>query len=329
MACGSWEPSLPMPLGQHLIQTTLKLMASGVRKAAMLAGLRLSVKESFAVRGVRHDAGSRTLGGAVAEQDATVVARLRAAGAVVLAEPTRMDEFGMGSLGPADVDNPKRPGHCAGGSSAGAAASVAGGTADLALASDTGGSSRLPAAWCGVVALKPTYGALSRLGLIPYAASLDTPALMARDVGTAARGFVAAAGRDEGDATTRDSDTMGVLAALAGEGGKPLRIAAPAEFAVEELDDVVRQAWDAALGVFGAQGVEVPAMPAILDALPAYYVLASAEAASNLARYDGGVRYGAGDGRTRAARSCWAQQSASAWRRARLPSRAARTMRCL
>jgi len=173
--------------------------AASVDPAAPLAGTPVAVKDNICVAGLPATAASRALEGFVPPYTATVVARLEAAGAVVIGK-TNLDEFGMGSTnensayGP--VLNPLDPGRVAGGSSGGSAAAVAAGAVPLALGSDTGGSVRLPAAFCGVVGFKPTYGALSRYGLISYASSLDQVGVVARDVGLARRAFHAMRGPD-------------------------------------------------------------------------------------------------------------------------------------
>lgn len=262
--------------------------AASVDPAAPLAGTPVAVKDNICVAGLPATAASRALEGFVPPYTATVVARLEAAGAVVIGK-TNLDEFGMGSTnensayGP--VLNPLDPGRVAGGSSGGSAAAVAAGAVPLALGSDTGGSVRLPAAFCGVVGFKPTYGALSRYGLISYASSLDQVGVVARDVGLARRAFHAMRGPDPLDPTSREpgpapavTGRVAVLRELAGEGMSRDALAglARARSALEEA---------------GVEVVEA-SVPEVRYAVAAYYLIATAEAASNLSRYDGST-YGA------------------------------------
>lgn len=266
--------------------------------ALPLAGLPIVVKDNICTAGIRTTAGSRLLDGFVPPYDATVVERLKAAGAVIAAK-ANLDEFGMGSTnensayGP--VLNPRDRSRVAGGSSGGSAAAVAAGVAPVALGSDTGGSVRLPAAFCGVVGFKPTYGALSRYGLIAYASSLDQVGLIAASVADVQAVFEVLLGVDPHDQTTFDlplleddtSDSLagrrfGYVRELIGDGVSP-EVMACVNAALERLREV------------GAEVVPV-SLPSVEYAVPAYYVIATAEASSNLARYDGmlyGGRVGA------------------------------------
>ncbi len=263
-----------------------------------LAGLPVVVKDNLCTAGVRTTAGSRLLDGFVPPYDATVVARLEAAGAVVVAK-ANLDEFGMGSTnensayGP--VLNPHDPSRVAGGSSGGSAAAVAAGVAPVALGSDTGGSVRLPAAFCGVIGFKPTYGALSRYGLIAYASSLDQVGIIARSVPDIQAVFEVLVGADPRDQTTFD------LPAPPVDGEAPVagrRFGYVVDLLGEGVSPAVAAGVDAArdrLRALGAEAVPV-ALPSVAYAVPAYYVIATAEASSNLARYDGmlyGGRVGA------------------------------------
>ncbi|NLV10294.1 Asp-tRNA(Asn)/Glu-tRNA(Gln) amidotransferase subunit GatA [Halomicrobium mukohataei] len=261
-----------------------------------LAGKTVAVKDNISTKGVQTTCGSSMLAGYVPPYDATVVERLTAAGATVPGK-TNMDEFGMGTTtetsayGP--VENPAAPGHVPGGSSGGSAAVVAGGDADMALGTDTGGSIRCPAAFCGVVGIKPTYGLVSRYGLVAYANSLEQIGPIAPTVEEAAELLEVIAGPDEHDATTRDHEgaTEGLADAADGD-VDGLSIGVPTEL-VEGADEaVVETFWDAIdeLEAQGASYHEVD-LPSVEHAVEAYYVIAMSEASSNLARFDG-VRYG-------------------------------------
>ena len=260
-----------------------------------LAGVPIALKDNLCTRGIPTTAGSRVLAGWVPPYDATVVARLREAGAIILGK-TNLDEFAMGSstensaFGP--TRNPWDRTRVPGGSSGGSAAAVAGGFVSLALGSDTGGSIRQPAGFCGVVGLKPTYGRVSRYGLIAFASSLDQIGPITTSVADAALLFSVLAGRDPRDATTADVPPSDPRADLDG-GVRGLRIGLPREAFGEGLEPEVRTAvMDAAqtLRGQGATLVEVT-LPSITYALPTYYLIATSEASANLARYDG-VQYG-------------------------------------
>ena len=327
---------------------------------SMLDGVPIAVKDNFCVRGAPTTAGSRMLRGYEPPLESTLTSRLRAAGAVIVGK-CNMDEFGMGSAnvnsasgacinpwvarparrapGPdgsvdrsvdRSIDDDRRLGpRSAGGSSGGSACAVASGAAILAVGSDTGGSVRLPAAYCGVVGMKPSYGSVSRWGLVPYCSSLDTPGFLARSVTDAAVAMHVTHGLDPLDSTTTrvDRDKLGrwidanddvqkfltqsMGAGAAGgmigrrHGGSPFirskvgmplagwRVGVPVEYDVAECSDEVRAAWSETCGLLERLGAAVTrtSLPSTAAALAAYYVLAPAEAASNLARYDG-VRYG-------------------------------------
>jgi aspartyl-tRNA(Asn)/glutamyl-tRNA(Gln) amidotransferase subunit A len=265
-----------------------------------LAGKTVAVKDNISTDGVETTCGSAMLEGYVPPYDATVVERLKAAGATIPGK-TNMDEFGMGTTtetsayGP--VENPAAPGHVPGGSSGGSAAVVAAGDADMALGTDTGGSIRCPAAFCGVVGIKPTYGLVSRYGLVAYANSLEQIGPIAPSVEEAAELLEVIAGPDEYDATTREHDgaTEGLADAADGD-VDGLSIGVPTEL-VEGADEAVVEAfWDAIdeLEAQGASYHEVT-LPSVEHAVEAYYVIAMSEASSNLARFDG-VRYGQSGG---------------------------------
>jgi len=239
--------------------------------------------------------------------EATVVTQLRARGARLVGK-TNLDEFGMGSHSTHSafgaVAQDASPGYSAGGSSGGSAVAVANGEADLALGTDTGGSVRLPAAYCGVVGFKPSYGMLSRHGVVPYANSLDTVGLLAKDVGRIRKLVVAQGLWEEWD--DKDPTSLGATArrrCAANRQGyqrearpwnlRGLRFGLPLEYNIEELDPGIRDAWARAAGRLKESGARVVpvSLPTTRHALSAYYVIAPAEASSNLAKYDG-VRYG-------------------------------------
>ncbi|HVL93136.1 MAG TPA: Asp-tRNA(Asn)/Glu-tRNA(Gln) amidotransferase subunit GatA [Acidimicrobiales bacterium] len=259
-----------------------------------LAGVPVALKDNLCTRGVPTTCSSRILADWRPPYTATVVERLTAAGAVVVGK-TNLDEFAMGSstensaFGP--TRNPHDPSRVPGGSSGGSAAAVAAGFAALALGSDTGGSIRQPAAFCGVVGVKPTYGAVSRYGLVAFASSLDQVGPFAATVGDAALALEVIAGHDPRDSTSIPGPAPSVLGALA-DGVEGLRVGLVREL-VEGIDaDVVARVLQAAdaLAAAGAK-VEEVSVPAVVHGLSAYYLIAPAEASSNLARYDG-VRYG-------------------------------------
>ncbi len=259
-----------------------------------LAGVPVAVKDLFCTEGVETTAGSRILEGHRPLYTATAVRNLAAAGAGLLGK-TNMDEFAMGSsnensaYGP--VRNPWDPGRVPGGSSGGSAAVVAGGLAPCAIGTDTGGSIRQPASLCGIVGMKPTYGAISRYGMIAFASSLDQCGPLTRDVTDAALLLAALEGRDPCDSTSVGIE--GGIRAPRGEGLQGLRFAVPAELAHDACEAGVRANFEATLRLIeelGGEIAEVP-LPHAEHGISAYYVIAPAEASANLARYDG-VRYG-------------------------------------
>jgi aspartyl-tRNA(Asn)/glutamyl-tRNA(Gln) amidotransferase subunit A len=267
---------------------------------APLGGVPLAVKDLFCVEGVPSAAGSRILEGYLPPYTATAVERLNAAGAPTLGK-TNMDEFAMGSsnensgFGP--VRNPWDRERVPGGSSGGSAAAVAAGLAPWAIGTDTGGSIRQPAALCGIVGLKPTYGAVSRYGMIAFASSLDQCGPLTRDVTDAALLFRHMVGRDPCDSTSLDfPEPVGLPT---GERLDGVTIGVPPELSGEGVEPGVRQVFEATLKLVEELGgrIEEVALPHSTHGISAYYVLAPAEASANLARYDG-VRYGprAGDG---------------------------------
>src|SRR5688572_11333952 len=251
---------------------------------------------------MRTTASSRILDTFVPPYDATVVRRLEAAGAVIVGK-TNCDEFAMGSsnensaYGP--VRNPWATDRTPGGSSGGSAAAVASRSAAVALGSDTGGSIRQPASFCGVVGLKPTYGRVSRYGLLAFASSLDQIGPLARTASDAALMLGVLAGPDPSDATASQQPVPDFTAALSGD-ITGLRIGVPRGFVTDGVSEGVRRAFDDALDALRREGASLVdiELPHARYAIPVYYLVATAEASSNLARYDG-VRYGyraAGDG---------------------------------
>ena len=259
-------------------------------------GVPLAVKDLFCTRGVPSQSGSRILEGYEPPYTATAVERLQGAGASLLAK-TNQDEFAMGSsnensaYGP--VRNPWDRGRVPGGSSGGSAAAVAAGLAPWALGTDTGGSIRQPAALCGIVGLKPTYGSVSRYGMIAFASSLDQAGPLTRDVRDAALMLAQMVGQDPCDATSLQFP--GQIGVPSGERLDGVRLGVPSELTGEGIgiEAGVKEAFDAALAQAEALGAELSevSLPHAPHALAAYYVLAPAECSSNLARFDG-VRYG-------------------------------------
>ena len=258
-----------------------------------LAGVPVALKDNLCTEGIATTCSSRILAGWLPPYDATVVSRLREAGAVAVGK-TNLDEFAMGSstensaFGP--TKNPWDTGRVPGGSSGGSAAAVAAGMVPLAFGSDTGGSIRQPAALCGIVGVKPTYGVVSRYGLIAFASSLDQIGPFTTTVADAAVALEVIAGHDPMDSTSLDRPAPDILGTLA-DGVSGLRVGIVDDFLTdgsESSDAVVSAA--SALAVAGAK-VDHVKIPELLLGLPAYYLIAPAEASSNLSRYDG-VRYG-------------------------------------
>ncbi len=261
-----------------------------------LLGVPIAVKDNIVTRGVPTSAGSKILDGFVSPYDATVVAKLKAAGAVLIGK-TNLDEFGMGStnehsaFGP--VRHPTIAGAVPGGSSGGSAAAVAAGIVPAALGSDTGGSIRQPASLTGIVGLKPTYGRVSRFGLIAYASSLDQIGPMTHTVEDAALVFDVIAGHDPRDATSATNKKQDIGAALASADLQGKRVGVVTDYFGAGLADDVRESVEKELSRMEAAGAELVevGLPHLQHAVATYYILATAEASSNLSRYDG-LRYG-------------------------------------
>jgi aspartyl-tRNA(Asn)/glutamyl-tRNA(Gln) amidotransferase subunit A len=266
-----------------------------------LAGVPLAVKDNLATLDLDTTCGSKVLEGYRSPFEATVVRRARAAGAVVVGK-TNMDEFAMGSstensaYGP--TLNPHDRTRVPGGSSGGSAAAVAAGLVPMALGSDTGGSVRQPAALCGVVGMKPTYGRVSRYGLVAYASSLDQVGTFGRTVAESARLLQVIAGHDHRDSTSARRPVPD-LEAAAGSGVKGLVVGLPKEYVSHLLDEDMRASINTAVDALRNAGAEVRdvSLPHAPHSIPCYYVIAPAEASSNLSRYDG-VRYGVRESET-------------------------------
>ena len=261
----------------------------------MLRGVPVAVKDNIATSTLSTSCGSRILEGWVSPYEATAVSKLRAAGAVIIGK-TNMDEFAMGSstensaFGP--TLNPLDTTRVPGGSSGGSAAAVAAGICRISYGSETGGSVRQPAAFCGIVGVKPTYGRVSRFGLVAFASSLDQIGVFGKSVDDAALGLQVIAGHDTRDATTVNVAVDDYRA----EANRPLAglvVGVPTEYFPVTLDERIRGKCHKAIGLLRDLGAEVRqvSLPHTDYAIPVYYILAPAEASSNLARFDG-VRYG-------------------------------------
>ena len=264
-------------------------------EAGALRGIPFAHKDLFCTAGIRTSCGSRMLDRFVPPYDAAVQERLGAAGAVLVGK-ANLDEFAMGSsnehsyYGP--VRNPWDPSRVPGGSSGGSAALVAAGVVPYATGTDTGGSVRQPAAFCGVTGLKPSYGRVSRHGMVAYASSLDQAGVIARSAEDCAHVLAAIAGGDARDATSVDRPVDDYVGALAG-GVRGLRIGVVRELHGAGVDDAVAATTHVALALLESRGATLVdvSLPSLAHAIAAYYVIAPAEASTNLARYDG-VRYG-------------------------------------
>jgi len=260
-----------------------------------LAGVPVAIKDNICVRGLQTSCGSRILGNYHPPYDATAIKRIREAGAVIIGK-TNCDEFAMGSSNEnsafGSVRNPWDMSRVPGGSSGGSAAAVAAGIVPVALGSETGGSVRQPAAFCGIVGIKPTYGRVSRYGLVAFASSLDQIGVFARNVRDAATLLGVISGRDAQDATTAEMPVPDYATEL-NKDIKGARIGVPRALFNEGLDEEVRASVEAAIDVYRELGAEVIdiELPHAKYCIAVYYIIATAEASSNLARFDG-VRYG-------------------------------------
>ena len=260
-----------------------------------LAGVPISIKDVLHVEGLPTTCGSKILQGFRPPYEATVVSRLKSAGAVVLGK-VNMDEFAMGSSNENSaygvVRNPWDLSRVPGGSSGGSAAAVAAGFSPLALGSDTGGSIRQPAAFCGVVGLKPTYGRVSRYGLVAFASSLDQIGPLSRSCADAALTLSVIAGEDKRDATSSPRALDDYASAIT-QTARGLRVGIPRDFLKSGVDDGVMSEFERTLTALRGEGAEIVevTLPHAAHAIATYYLVATAEASSNLARFDG-VRYG-------------------------------------
>ncbi len=260
-----------------------------------LLGIPIAVKDIIATKGLETTAGSRILDGFIPPYDAFVVSKLKEAGAIILGK-TNTDEFAMGSSTENSAffttRNPWDLSRVPGGSSGGSAAAVSAGLAFAALGSDTGGSVRQPASFCGLVGLRPTYGRVSRWGVVAFASSLDQVGPIGRTVEDCAALFQAIAGHDKRDSTSLNLPAPDYESDLTGDIFK-LRIGIPKEYYIEGIEPDVRQAVDQAIDLLASMGADIIeiSLPHTQYALPVYYLIAPAEASANLARYDG-IRYG-------------------------------------
>jgi aspartyl-tRNA(Asn)/glutamyl-tRNA(Gln) amidotransferase subunit A len=281
------------PLYEKALRKAKELEARG--REGKLFGVPVAVKDNILVEGEKTTCASKILENFVAPYNATVVERLNKEGALIIGK-TNMDEFAMGSSTEYSyfkrTRNPWDRDRVPGGSSGGSAVAVAVGSAPVALGSDTGGSIRQPASFCGVIGIKPTYGRVSRYGLVAFASSLDQIGVFARRTRDVALLLEVISGRDERDSTSSPEPVPEYSSSLEG-GVKGLKVGLPKEFFEFDLQKEVRESFDRfieSLEKEGAQIIEV-SLPRVKYAIPAYYLIAPSEASSNLARYDG-VRYG-------------------------------------
>jgi len=297
--CDRLEPSVAAFLRRDVDDALAQAAASDARRAAgkslgPLDGVVVGIKDVISVKGQSLTCASRILENYVSPYDAHVIERLRAAGAILWGR-LNMDEFAMGSScensAYQKTRNPWDTSRIPGGSSGGCAAAVASGECDIALGSDTGGSIRQPAAHCGIVGLKPTYGLVSRYGLAAFASSLDQIGPMGRSVAECAALLSTIAGHDRRDSTSLSVKVPDYVAELA-KPENPLRIGLPREYFADGLDPEIRAAVEAAAKFYEKRGCTLKevSLPHTQYAIPVYYIIAPAEASSNLARYDG-VRY--------------------------------------
>lgn len=264
-------------------------------KLGELAGVPIAIKDNMCTKGIRTTCASKMLENFIPPYDATVIKKINDSDAIILGK-VNMDEFAMGGSTENSAffktHNPINLNKVPGGSSGGSAAAVAGGMAPISLGSDTGGSIREPAAFCGIVGLKPTYGLVSRYGLVAFASSLDQIGPMGKTVTDVTNVLNVIAGHDEMDSTSANIEKIDYTKALVND-VKGLKIGVPKEFLGEGVSEDVRKAINTAIEKYKKLGAEVKecSLPATEYALPAYYIIACAEASSNLGRFDG-IRYG-------------------------------------
>ncbi len=281
--------------GEQALERARTLQAGVKEAASPLYGVPMAIKDNICTKGVKTSCASKILGDFKPPYQATAAERMEQAGCVSLGK-LNMDEFAMGSTtetsfyGP--TRNPWDTGRVPGGSSGGAAAAVAGRECWYALGSDTGGSIRQPASYCGVTGIKPTYGTVSRYGLIAYASSLDQIGPLARSAADCAAVLDALMGKDPRDGTSLDVPAGGLLASLTGD-VRGMKIGLPADCFGEGLDPEVRRAVLEAAAVLKSRGAQLVEFdfPVMEYMVPTYYIIAAAEASSNLSRFDG-VKYG-------------------------------------
>lgn len=272
-----------------------KRLDAGELSDSALAGVPVAVKDNICTRGIKTTCASRILYNFKPTYDATVIEKLKAAGAIIIGK-TNMDEFAMGSTTETsffqNTRNPWNPSHVPGGSSGGSAAAVAAEEAFFALGSDTGGSIRQPAAYCGVTGIKPTYGTVSRYGLIAYASSLDQIGTIGRNISDCAAALEIISGHDSKDSTSAPTPHYQYAQALKDD-VRGMRIGIPRDYLGEGLDKEVKDGILKAAEIFRQKGAIVDEfeLHSVEYAVPAYYVIACAEASSNLSRFDG-VKYG-------------------------------------
>lgn len=285
--------SLTFDKARQQAQTADKMIAEG--NATLLTGIPMTLKDNICSDGDLTTCCSKILKGFRPYYDSTVWSKLKAQGAVMLGK-TNMDEFAMGSTSETSCYgaplNPRNVNHVTGGSSGGVAAAVAGNIAAYGLGSDTGGSVRQPASFCGIVGLKPTYGAVSRYGLIAYGSSLDQIGVLANSVKDTAVVFDAISGVDSNDQTSVDFDFGNIADTLGQTDVKGLKIGIAKEY-FDGINEEMKSAILDAVKLFEANGAEIIdiSLPVLKQALPVYYIIACAESSSNLGRYDG-IRYG-------------------------------------
>lgn len=272
-----------------------KRIEKGELADAPLAGVPVAIKDNICTKGIKTTCGSKILNNFIPPYNATVVERLRAQGAIIIGK-TNMDEFAMGSTTETSyfgiTKNPRNTDHVPGGSSGGSAAAVAAEETFYALGSDTGGSIRQPSSFCGVTGIKPTYGTVSRYGLVAYASSLDQIGPIGRNVSDCAAALDIISGHDKKDSTSVPTQSYEYLKALGGD-IKGMKIGIPKGYLGSGLAEDIKVSILEAAKELEKQGaiIEEFDLEAVEYAIPAYYVIASAEASSNLSRYDG-IKYG-------------------------------------